>query len=477
MGRLEAGFYSISSAPVIINGNVVVGSHVVDGVHTNEPSGVVRAYDVGSGRLAWAWDVGRPGQYGAPPEGQTYTPGTPNSWAPMSADPVLGLVYVPMGAATPDFWGAHRSAAADHFGSSVTALDARTGAPRWSFATVHHDVWDYDVPSQPTLADIRVNGKVLPALIQPTKRGEIFVLNRQTGKPIFPVSEIATPQGASKGDFLSPTQPFSRSLPSFGGPRLTERDMWGITPLDQLWCRIRFRELRYDGPMTPPNIDEALLWPGFVGGSNWGSASINPVDGTLIVNAIHLANIMRLVPRAEFGDRRAGVDHFGYGNGPYAPPQRGTPFGVEVTAFMSPLAMPCIRPPYGTLSAVDLRTGKLKWSAPVGTARNSGPWGLSTGLPLTVGTPNMGGTINTAGGLTFFAGTQDPSIAAFDTQSGKQLWYHLLPAGGQATPMTYISPKSGRQFVVIAAGGNHVMQSPTGDYVVAFALPSNSVKK
>jgi quinoprotein glucose dehydrogenase len=246
--------------------------------------------------------------------------------------------------------------------------------------------------------------------------------------------------------------------------------MWGITSLDQLWCRIRFRQLRYDGPMTPPNTTESLLWPGFVGGSNWGGVSVDPHDGTMIVNTIHLANIVALVPRSKFGDHKAGVDHFGYGAGPYAPPQLGTPFGVIVTPFMSPLEIPCIRPPYGTLSAVDLRSGHLMWSQPFGTARDSGVLGHPSGLPLRIGVPNMGGSLITGSGLVFIAATQETAFRAYDEQTGEELWYKRLPAGGQATPMTYVSPTSRRQFVVLAAGGNHVMQSPTGDYVIAFAL-------
>ena len=471
LGEVLPGFYYVSSTPTIVRGNVVLGGWVADNQSVDEPSGVIRGYNAVTGKFAWAWDIGRPGITTEPKAGERYTRSTPNSWAPMSGDEELGLVYVPTGNPTPDHWGGARSAASERFGSSLVALDASTGLPRWSFQTTHHDLWDYDVPAQPTLFNLTVAGQSIPAVAQATKRGEIFVLDRRTGKPLLPVVERPAPKrGSVEPARLAKTQPYSVGMPSFAGARLTERDMWGISPLDQLWCRIEFRKLRYDGPLTPPGTDRSLVYPSIGGGMNWGSVSIDPSRNVMIVNSMYYPSVFELVPRAETDrilDSPGGYSHN------FALPQRqaGTPYGIRLTGLVSPLDVPCNKPPYGMLSAIDLTTRKLLWSRPFGMARDTGPLGLKSYLPLPMGMPNFGGSVTTASGLTFIGATQDTTFRAFNTSTGKLLWQSRLPAGGQANPMTYTSPRSGRQFVLIVAGGHMLSRSPLGDSVVAFALP------
>jgi glucose dehydrogenase len=390
----------------------------------------------------------------------------------MSADETLGLVYAPMGNATPDYWGAHRTPESEKFTSAVVALDAETGALRWLYQTVHHDVWDYDVASQPTLVDLQVGGQPVPALIQPTKRGQVFVLDRRTGRPLKEVVERPVPQGPAPGDWLSPTQPFSTGMPDFAGPDLTEKNMWGLTPLDQLWCRIKFRQARYDGPMTPPGIRPSSTFPGYLGGIDWGGVSVDPVRQIMIANWSRMPNYIRLIPRKE-------ADAMGLKAGPEGyvirkeQAQEGTPFAMETDAFLSPLGMPCINPPYAMLTAVDLTTGKVIWSRPFGTAQENGPFGVPSMLPLTMGVPAIGGAITMRSGLVFIGASMDKRLRAVDQRTGEVLWQAKLSVGGHATPMTYISPRSGRQFVVIAAGGHVALKSDLGDYIVAFALPLN----
>lgn len=469
MGDARNGYYYVSSAPEVIADNIIVGGWVLDGQHVGEPSGVIRAYNARTGKLAWAWDMGRPDGRGLPPPGQTYSRGTPNSWAPISGDEALGLVYLPMGNSTPDYWGAHRSATSERYASSIVALDARTGAVRWSFQTVHHDLWDYDVPAQPTLVDLPVAGRIVPALLQPTKRGELFLLDRRNGRPLAPVKERNVAQGAARGDWTSPTQPFSTGMPSLSEIELNERTMWGATPLDQLWCRIKFRQARYDGPMTPPGLKPTITYPGYLGGMNWGGASVDPDRHLAVVNWNRVANYTRLVPRAEAGAIQPSITGGAHAGDPV--PQIGTPFALLTAAFLSPLGIPCTEPPFGMIGVVDLTRRKMLWQQPLGSAADSGPLGYRSHLPLWMGVPNQGGALVTRSGLIFIAASQNRAIWAFELSTGRKLWEARLPAGGHATPMTYVSPKSGRQFIVLAAGGNASLQSGSGDYVMGFALP------
>ncbi|WP_242128729.1 membrane-bound PQQ-dependent dehydrogenase, glucose/quinate/shikimate family [Sphingobium sp. Sx8-8] len=461
-------FYAVTSAPTLVRGKVVLGGWVSDGMQWGEPAGVVRAFDAVTGELAWAWDIGRPDRQTLPPPGENYTHSTPNAWAPFSADETLGLVYVPTGNPAVDYFGGYRRPFDEKFGSSVTAIDAQSGKTRWTFQTVHHDLWDWDNASQPTLIELPTARGVRPALIQPTKRGELFVLDRLTGKPLKPVQERPVPQGGIvPGERLSPTQPFSVGMPSFRGPDLTEKSMWGVTPIDQLWCRIRFREARYEGTATPPGFRPTIAYPGFNGGMDWGSVSVDPIRHLLFVNSNRVPNYDRIVTRDDAARERL---IFGKKHGALNAPQFNTPYVAIIKVFMSPLAIPCNQPPYGMLAAVDIRSGKLVWSQPFGTAREAGPLGLRSKLPFTIGTPNNGGSLVTGSGLLFIGATQDSAFRAIEAGTGKLLWQANLGAGGQATPVTYISPKSGRQFVAIAAGGNPILGSVLGDYVVAYTL-------
>lgn len=471
MGDVSKGYYYVTSAPTIVRGNIVLGGWVSDGQTVGEESGVIRAYDAVTGAFAWAWDLGRPGYYGEPGPGETYTRGTPNSWAPMSGDEALGLVYVPTGNATPDYWGGHRTKEADTYSTAVVALDAESGEPRWHFQTIHHDVWDYDVGSQPTLVDLVIDGETVPALIQGTKQGQIFLLDRRTGEPLAQVEERPVPQGAAEGDWLSPTQPFSTGMPALPDHVLAESDMWGLTPLDQLWCRIKFRQARYEGLFTPPGVKPTITHPGYMGGMEWGGVSVDPARGLMIVNWNQVSNYTRLIPRAVAD--AAGVtpaeDHITGVGEPVA--QAGTPFAATTAGFLSPLGVPCTSPPYGLITVVDLNTREIVWTVPHGTMRDNGPFGIRSMLPIPMGVPTLGGSVTTQSGLIFIAASMERAMQAMDVESGEVLWKDRLPSAGHATPMTYISPKSGRQFVVIAAGGHGAMGSPLGDSIVAYALP------
>ena len=472
LGRVDKGYYYVTSAPAVVRGRVVLGGWVTDGQKLDEPSGVIRAFDAVTGQLAWAWDMGRPDRQGAPPPGEAYTRGTPNSWGPISADETLGLVYLPTGNATPDYFGAHRSAASERFSSSVVALDAQTGALRWSFQTAHHDIWDYDVGAQPTLTDVQVADHATPALLLPTKRGEIFLLDRRTGTPLAQVTEQPVATDAAPGERPSPTQPFSTGMPSFAGPRLTEARMWGLTPLDQLWCRLAFRRARYEGPMTPLGLTRTIVFPGYLGGIDWGGVSVDPGRRLMIVNSDQVGNYDRLMPRTEADRLGLRADKAGeaiYRNGDL--PQMGTPYAVDVKPFLSPLGAPCQQPPYGVIAAVDLDTHKLVWSHPFGTAAGAGPLGLRSHLPIRMGVPNIGGSTVTAGGVVFIGASQDGMLRAYDEATGRPLWETRLPAGGQATPTVFKEP-GGRETLVIAAGGNLALHTLMGDELVAYALPA-----
>lgn len=457
-----------SSPPVIVGDAAILGAYVRDNYTKDDPSGVVRAFDVKTGRLLWAWDSGRPDD--APPlkPGQRWTRGSVNAWTAFSADPALGLVYVPTGNATPDHVGTHRSPMLERYASSIVALDVKTGRVRWAFQTVHHDIWDYDLPAQPVVADFPLKGRKVAALIVPTKRGEIFVLDRATGKPLTPVEERPVPRGSVPGERYSPTQPYPTGFASFAPPPLTEAGMWGTTPFDQMWCRIRFRSLDYKGMFTPPSERGMLQWPGTFGILNWGSVSIDPQRNLMIVNSAAIPQEVRLFRHGANTDRPAMAKD---SHAPGYLPQYGTNYGVSLLPMLSPLGIPCEAPPWGKLAAVDLTTGQIAWSRTFGTSADTAP----LGIPLP-GAFNLGGSVNTAGGVTFIGAAMDNYLRAFDTATGKEIWKGRLPAGGQATPMTYVSSKTGRQYVVIAAGGHAYMKTTPGDSVVAFALPMASAR-
>jgi quinoprotein glucose dehydrogenase len=476
LGEIGPGMVSITSPPTIVRGVVVVGHQILDGEKRNAPSGVIQGFDAVSGELRWAWDMARPERTGRPLEGETYTRGTPNMWTIASADEQLGLVYLPLGNSAADYDSSTRGPSENEYASSLVALDVTTGKPVWHFQTVHVDVWDYDLGSQATLVDFPTKTGTVPALILPSKQGDIYILDRRTGMPITSVEERPVPGGGVEPAQRAPTQPFSL-YHTLTQPDLTERDMWGMSPLDQMMCRIQFRQATYDGIYTAPTTDTHWIqYPGYNGGSDWGGVAVDPMRGVIVANYNNVPNYNRLVPRAE-SDRRGWFPR----GDPRLPkggvvegaggPQLGVPYAIDVNAgWRMPFTrLPCTQPPWGGIRAIDMRSGKTLWDRPFGSARANGPFGIPSRLPLEIGTPNNGGSVVTAAGLIFIAASTDNLIRAIDIATGKTVWQDLLPAGGQATPMIY--EVDDRQYLVIMAGGHHFMETPVGDYVIAYALP------
>ncbi|MEC7553654.1 MAG: membrane-bound PQQ-dependent dehydrogenase, glucose/quinate/shikimate family [Pseudomonadota bacterium] len=482
MGEVKPYYYFVTSPATVASGVLVVGGWVMDNQEVEEPSGVVRAYDPKTGKLAWAWDIGREGNTQMPPDGESYTRGTPNVWSLTSADDELGLVYLPTGNATPDYFGAHRTDAMEKYASSIVAVDATTGLTRWHFQTTHHDIWDYDVPSQPTLVDLTLDGERRKAVIVPTKRGELFMLDRETGELLTEVTERPVPQTDLENEWSAPTQPFSTGMPTFAYPLITESKMMGITPFDQIACRKALLDLRYEGPLTPPSERGTLLYPGPGGGMNWGSVAVDERRQLMVVNNMHLPFTVHMIPREQDPATNGEGPSRGYGIGGQ---QRGTPFSARVDMFTSPLGIPCIQPPFGEMAVVDLTTQEIVWRRPVGTAAISLPGGR-VGVPLEMGTPFSAGSIVTAGGLIFNGGVMDGYFRALDLFSGEELFADPLHAASGATPMSYVSPKTGKQYVLltlpgeaaIGVGADHSGDTNSttavnagGGHVVAYALP------
>jgi quinoprotein glucose dehydrogenase len=458
------GEYQVTSPPAVVGDVVVMGSAVSDNARIDAPSGVVRGFDARTGALRWAWDLAPPEfDYERGPTSEAgYALGTPNVWAPMSVDEGRDLVFVPTGNAAPDYYRGERHRM-NHYGSSVVALRGETGEIAWHFQTVHNDLWDFDVPAQPTLTRIDVNGEPRDALVQATKMGLLFVLDRETGEPLLPVDERPVPTaGAPPSEVLSPTQPFPR-IPILIRDSISPEDAWGVTPWDRGLCREKIEALRFDGMYTPPSLQGTIMLPGNAGGSNWGGIAVDPERQLALVRSSDVPWAVTLIPRADFEAERAarpGVEHG---------PQIGTPYGLRRELLISPLGFPCIGPPWGTLAAVDLRSGEIRWQVPHGSVRDLSP----VPLPLTWGVPGTGGPVVTSGGLVFIAAAMDDYLRAFDVETGEELWKGRLPAGGQATPMTYrvtFEDGGARQYVLIAAGGHARAGTTLGDHLVAFAL-------
>ena len=433
VGEYRAGWYHMTSPPAIIDGLVIVGSAINDNNRVRMPNGTVRAFDARTGALRWSWDP--------MPADATAKSGAANAWSVMAVDPQRHLVFVPTGSASPDYYGALRPGD-NKWANSVVALRSRTGEFVWGFQLVHHDLWDYDSASPPLLATINRGGRAIPVVVQGNKTGFVYVLNRDTGEPVFPVEERPVPKSDVPEEVPSPTQPFPTAPPAVMPQHMTADDLWGP---DRAACEAAIRDLRDDGIFTPPSLHGTLVMPGNVGGMNWSGSAFDAGRHMLVVNANVWPAKVRIIPRAEFNDRGRRTE-----DGDYAT-QAGAPYGMFRTFLQGPSHLPCTRGPWSVLTAIDLDAGTIKWQVP-----------LSRSVSL-------GGSIVTASGLVFVAGTIDPFLRAFDIETGRELWKGALPASGHATPMTY--QIGGRQFVVIAAGGHaKIMEERVGDALVAFAL-------
>ena len=469
LGNHPDTYYWSSSPPAIIGDKLIVGGSVIDNLSINIPGGVVRAYDIRTGELIWYWDPIPPGKEAVLDDdgNHLYQRGTANVWSIISTDPDLNLIYLPTGNASPDYYGGHRKGL-DYYNSSVVALNASTGEVVWHFKTVYHDVWDYDVPSQPTFYNIEKDGKIIKALAQTTKMGLVFLLNRETGEPIFPIEEREVPQGSLEGENLSKTQPFpTKPLPL--NPIIFDSDeAYGFTFWDKGYCKRTAKKLRNEGLYTPPSLQGSIHYPSAIGGNNWGGPAIDHSRNVMVVNTMNLASLIVMIPRADcdksleelaINDTQARFTAIEQNEGiPYC--------NLRSMGFFSPLGVPCTKPPWGTLTAVDLNTGDHLWNVPLGTSKDIAPfpfWWIK-------GAPNMGGPTVTVSGVTFIAATSDYYLRAFNTETGEELAKFRLPTGGHATPMTYKN-KDGRQFVVIAAGGHWAIGTPASDHLIAFALP------
>lgn len=455
------GEFQITSAPVIVRDIVVVGSAIADNVRVESPHGTVRGFDVRSGALEWSWDpVPRDRTDPATASwGEGWkTAGEANVWAPMSADSARGLVFLPTSSPSPDFYGGLRPGNNAH-ANSVVALEAATGALRWSYQIVHHDIWDYDTPAQPTLATLDLAQGKRDVVIQGTKQGFVFVLDRDTGQPVFPVEERAVPQGGAAGEWLSPTQPFPTHIPALVPQELTPADAFGLTPFDRAACRTAIAAARSEGLYTPPSEQGTIVFPMTGGGINWGGVAFDPVHQILYANTNRVAQLATLFPAARFEEL-----HDRYPRREVSP-QHGAPFGIIRDLMISPIGMPCSPPPWGAIAALDLAAGKILWQSTLGTTEAVAPLGLALGL----GMPGFGGPLVTAGGVVFIGAAADSYLRAFDAETGTELWQGRLPTSAQSTPMTFQLRE--RQYVVIAAGGHAKLGTAPGDSIVAFALP------
>jgi quinoprotein glucose dehydrogenase len=439
----------VSSPPAIYRDLVITGS-LVQEYPARGPAGDVRAYDVRTGALAWRFHtVPRPGEPGSETwEGESGKDRSGvNVWSVMSVDSERGLVFLPLGSATYDFYGGDRKGA-NLYANALVALDAATGRVRWHFQTVHHDVWDFDLPAQPVLATVRRDGRDVPAVAQVTKSGFVFVFDRETGRPLFEVEERPVPQSRVPGEAAWPTQPMPLRPPPLVRHAITREDLTDVTAESRKACQAIFDTVRNGGLFTPPDPELTLTFPGTLGGATWSGAAFDPAHRLLYVNVNEVGAIGRM-------DKAPEGSPVAY--------RRASPWG-EYARFWDENRWPCQKPPWGTLNAVDLDGGTLAWTVPLGVVDAL----VARGVPPT-GTPNLGGAIATAGGVVFVAGSSDSRFRAFDAKTGRVLWEDRLEASGHATPMTYRG-RSGKQYVVIAAGGGGYFSTTTSDVVAAYAL-------
>lgn len=460
------GEFQITSAPAVVGDTIVTGTAIGDNLRTKAPLGTVHAFDARSGATVWTFDP-IPRSTIDPArdswEGNSAdTTGHANVWSTIAVDEERQMVFLPTSSPSPDYFGGNR-VGDNRYANSVVALDANSGAVRWHFQTVHHDVWDYDVPAQPGLYQVWRDGAAHDVVAQVTKTGLIFVLDRDTGEPFLPIEERPVPQGGVAGEVLSPTQPFPVNTPPLVPNRLDPDQAFGITFWDKMACKNALQSLRGEGLYTPPTLEGTLAYPFSGGGANWGSAAFDPARNLLVVNLNNVASFVKLYQKTDQEDRLGAIE-----DGAEFAPMEDAPYAMRRRELLSPLGLPCSPPPWGVIAGVDLSTGAIVWRRTLGTTEDLAPGGLA----LNFGTPALGGPIITAAGLVFIAGTLDDYLRALDVETGQELWKGRLPAGGQATPMTY--EFEGRQYVVIAAGGHSRAGSKLGDHVVAFALPLNA---
>jgi quinoprotein glucose dehydrogenase len=444
---------------------VITGSAIGDNTFLATASGEVRAYDARSGELRWTWDPipqdsTDPGfaTWSDPRGGRV---AAANAWSVLVADPDRDLVFVPTSSASPDYYGVERLGA-NVYANSVVALRASTGRVVWHFQTVHHDLWDYDNASPPALVTLQRGGREIPAVLQATKTGMLFVLHRETGEPLFPVEERPVPRSTVPGEQAWPTQPFSAiQLSPFA---VNVDSAWGPSPEDRAACRSAMSGLRNEGIFTPPSEQGTLVIPSNIGGAHWGGVAVDERRQVAVIPVNRIAAMVQLLPRGPYDSGAARSEGFEYN------PMRGTPYWMRRRFLLGPSGLPCTPPPFGSLVAVDLRTGGILWNVPLGEMSRDLPAALRAQYPGGLGSVHLGGPVVTAGGIVFIGATLDRALRAFDIETGRELWRADLPAGARATPMTYVA--GGRQFVVIAAGGGGLFGE--GDAVLAFALPSGN---
>jgi quinoprotein glucose dehydrogenase len=449
-----------TSGPIVV-GDIVISAVGVEDSAVNASDGFVRGFDARTGDLVW--------EFNPIPAEHVEDTGAANVWSTLSADVERGLVFLPTTSPSSDFYGGTRTFPIP-YATAVVALAAATGEVAWHYQIVHHDVYDYDLPGHALAVTIRKDGAPRDVVIQQTKAGHLFVFDRVTGEPVFPIEERPVPASDVPGEVTSPTQPFPVLPEPFARTTLTREDLYGLTPLDRAWCRSRFDELRYEGMFTPPSVEGTLHFPGFGGGGNWGGAAFDPNTNLVIVKSMTIGTVHHLIPNPGGaitpmpGPDEQGVPGSSYRSG-RGDPMPGTPYSTATANFESPLGVPCTPPPWGTLTAIDMDSGRIRWQIPFGKVRR---YGITFPESFGWGTSIIGGPITTAGGLIFMAASMDKKIRALDIRTGRELWQAELPYAGMAVPMTYMA--DGKQYVVIAAGGNRRTFTAEGDAIVAFAL-------
>jgi len=460
--QYDSGWYHMTSPPAIIDDLVIVGSAIDDNHRVEMARGVVRGYDARTGALRWSWDPLPPNPASPHGNSATWRSGAGNAWSIMAVDVNRDLIFVPTGSASPDYYGGLRPGD-DKWANSVVALRGKTGQFVWGFQLVHHDLWDFDSASPPLLTTLRFDGQDIPVVIQGNKAGLLYVLNRDSGKPVFPVEERAVPRSDVPGEHSSPTQPVPVKPPPMARQGLSADEAWGPTPEDREACHVMIKQLRNEGIFTPPSLQGTLMVPGHLGGMTWSGYAFDPQHNLLVTNTNNFVAWAKLIPRSRYDLPGSHSQDGEYGD------QTGTPYGIYRRFLQSPSDLPCGAPPWGTLSAVDMIKGEIRWQIPLGSMQD---FGGAHAQQIPPGSISLGGPIITAAGVVFVAGTTDSFIRGFDVETGKELWKSQLPASGNATPMTYAVQRSGKQYVVVAAGGHpKITEESLGDALVAFTLP------